>query len=61
MGYDSIANVSSMLGLLFFGLLFLGIVVWAFRPRNRRRFEEASRIPLDPPELADRETKNQKP
>ncbi len=26
--------------------VFIGIVVWAFWPRNRKRFEEASRIPL---------------
>jgi cytochrome c oxidase cbb3-type subunit 4 len=28
-------------------LVFTGIVSWAVRPANRRRFEQASRIPLD--------------
>ena len=28
-------------------LLFAGIVVWAWRPANRRRFERDARIPLD--------------
>jgi cytochrome c oxidase cbb3-type subunit 4 len=61
MTYDTVANVSSLLGLLFFLLLFAGILFWAFRPKNRRKFDEAARIPLEPPELADLETKNQKP
>jgi len=26
--------------------VFVGIVIWAFWPRNRERFEDASRIPL---------------
>lgn len=28
-------------------VVFAGIVSWALRPANRRRFEQASRIPLD--------------
>jgi cytochrome c oxidase cbb3-type subunit 4 len=28
-------------------LLFLGVVFWAFRPKNKKRFEQASRIPLE--------------
>lgn len=27
-------------------ILFVGIVVWAFRPKNKKRFEEAATIPL---------------
>lgn len=27
-------------------ILFLGIVFWAFRPKNRKRFEDDARIPL---------------
>ena len=26
---------------------FVGIVVWAYAPRNRARFDEAARLPLD--------------
>ena len=29
------------------GLLFLAIVVWALWPGNRKKFERASRIPLE--------------
>lgn len=28
-------------------LVFAGIAFWAWRPRNRRRFEKDSRIPLN--------------
>jgi cytochrome c oxidase cbb3-type subunit IV len=28
-------------------LCFIGIVMWAYRPRNRARFEQDARIPLD--------------
>ncbi|MBX3517125.1 MAG: cbb3-type cytochrome c oxidase subunit 3 [Rhodospirillales bacterium] len=27
-------------------ILFIGIIWWVYRPRNRRRFEEAAKIPL---------------
>jgi cytochrome c oxidase cbb3-type subunit 4 len=28
-------------------IIFLVIVFWAFRPRNKKRFEKDARIPLD--------------
>ena len=28
-------------------LLFLGVAFWAFRPKNKQRFEQAARIPLE--------------
>jgi cytochrome c oxidase cbb3-type subunit 4 len=27
-------------------VLFMGIVVWAYRPAGRRQFEQAARLPL---------------
>ena len=27
-------------------VLFLGVVFWAFRPKNRKRFEDDARIPF---------------
>lgn len=35
------------LWVLWFTLLFAGIVVWAFWPSNKSRFEAHGRIPLD--------------
>lgn len=28
-------------------LLFLGVIFWTFRPKNKEHFEQASRIPLE--------------
>ncbi len=35
------------LWLVWFLVLFLGIVIWAFRPGARRRFESDAMIPLN--------------
>ncbi len=35
------------LWILWFMALFIGIVVWAFWPGNKRRLEKHGRIPLD--------------
>lgn len=61
MTYDTVANASSILGLLFFLMLFGIVVVWAFRPKNKKKFDEAARIPLEEPDLVTRDTKNLKP
>ena len=34
-------------GTVFLFLAFVGLCVWVFSARQRRRFEEASRLPLD--------------
>ncbi len=31
---------------------YVAICVWAFAPRNRKRFEDAARLPLDPAQVA---------
>ncbi len=59
--YDSVASVSSMLGLALFLMLFAGVVFWALRPKNRNRFDQAARIPLEEPDYVDRDHKNAKP
>lgn len=61
MSYDYVANASSILGLIFFMMLFAVVVFWALWPKNKKNFEQAARIPLEEPDLADRETKNHKP
>lgn len=61
LSYDSVASASSILGLIFFMMLFAVIVFWALWPKNKKNFAEAARIPLEEPDLADRETKNLKP
>lgn len=61
MSYDSIADASSMLGLVFFVMMFAVVVFWALRPKNKQAFDEAARIPLEEPESVDPNTKNLKP
>lgn len=61
MSYDSVASASSILGLVFFMMLFAVVVFWALRPKNKRKFEDAARIPLEEPDRVDRDTKNLKP
>ena len=47
MTYDTVATFSQVTSLFFFIALFIGVVVYAFWPSNRRRFEAAQREALD--------------
>jgi cytochrome c oxidase cbb3-type subunit 4 len=44
--YTFLAQFAQTGGLVYFLLLFAAVVVYALRPRNRARFDEAARIPL---------------
>jgi cytochrome c oxidase cbb3-type subunit 4 len=44
--YSWLAGFAQTAGLLYFVGMFLGIAAYAFWPRNRARFDEASTIPL---------------
>ncbi|MGZ8260461.1 MAG: cbb3-type cytochrome oxidase subunit 3 [Caldimonas sp.] len=35
-------------------LAFLGVLIWAFRARNRKRFEEAAQLPFAEADAEDR-------
>ena len=47
MTYEDVAKFAQMWGLLYFGALSLGVLVYVFRPRNKRKLDEAARLPLD--------------
>lgn len=47
MEYEQVASISQVLALLFFIGLFVAVLVYAFWPGNKKRFEEAARLPLD--------------
>lgn len=47
MSYDNVAAITQIGALLFFVALFVGVVLYAFWPGNKKRFEEASKIPLE--------------
>ncbi|MCA0319439.1 MAG: cbb3-type cytochrome c oxidase subunit 3 [Proteobacteria bacterium] len=44
--YSWLAGFAQTAGLLYFVGMFLAIAAYAFWPRNRARFDEASTIPL---------------
>lgn len=45
-GYETVASFAQTWGLLYFVVLFIAVLVYALRPKNRSRFEEAAQIPL---------------
>jgi cytochrome c oxidase cbb3-type subunit 4 len=47
MSYQFVAQISQTTSLLMFIALFIGVLVYAFWPGNRERFETAQRKALD--------------
>jgi cytochrome c oxidase cbb3-type subunit IV len=44
--YESWRAFAASWGLIFFGVIFIGVVVYAFWPSRRKRFEQDARIPF---------------
>lgn len=44
--YDNIAHIIKLGGTLAFFLFFVGVIAYALWPKNKTRFENASKIPL---------------
>ncbi|MDK9696436.1 MAG: cbb3-type cytochrome c oxidase subunit 3 [Siculibacillus sp.] len=44
--YNSLAEFAQTWGLVYFFVIFAGVLVYALWPSNRRSFDEASRVPL---------------
>jgi cytochrome c oxidase cbb3-type subunit IV len=47
MTYESVATVSQVAALLIFFGFFVGVIVYVFWPGNKKRFEQASKLPLE--------------
>lgn len=47
MSYEQIVTLTQTLTLVFFVLLFAGVVLYALWPGNREKFRRAARLPLD--------------
>lgn len=45
--YQTLAEIAQTWGLIYFVAIFAGVLVYALWPGNRKRFEDAARIPLD--------------
>jgi cytochrome c oxidase cbb3-type subunit IV len=43
---ETVANTTNIVALLFFIALFVGVVIYAFWPGNKKQFEEDAKIPL---------------
>ena len=57
MGLTSFAEI----GLVLFFLVFVGIVIYTFLKRNRKKYEEASMLPLQDDDAAPLDDKHETP
>ena len=46
MSYEQVASFTQITALLLFMAIFVGVVIYAFWPGNKKRFEEEGKIPL---------------
>ena len=56
MNYEQVASISQVLALLFFIGLFVAVLVYAFWPGNKKKFDDAAKLPLE-----DDDEENNKP
>jgi cytochrome c oxidase cbb3-type subunit 4 len=47
MTYEQVASITQIAALIFFIILFAGVLIYAFWPGNKKRFEDAARLPLE--------------
>jgi cytochrome c oxidase cbb3-type subunit 4 len=60
MTYEQVASISQVAALLFFIALFAAVVVYAFWPGNKKKFEEAAQLPLESDPEPEPERQNKK-
>ena len=44
--YTALAHFAQSWGLVYFFLVFCGVVIFALRPSSKKRYEDAARLPL---------------
>ena len=47
MTFEQVREFSAHTGLIYFLVIFIGVLVYALRPSARKKFEAAARIPLN--------------
>ena len=47
MEYEQVAEFAATYGLIYLMVLFAGVLVYAFWPKNKKKFDEAARRPLE--------------
>jgi cytochrome c oxidase cbb3-type subunit 4 len=55
MTYEQVASISQIAALILFIALFVGVLVYAFWPGNKKRFQRAARLPLEKDPESDHE------
>lgn len=46
MDLETISKTAQSLWIVWLVLLFVGVVWWAYRPKNRKKFQDAANIPF---------------
>lgn len=46
MTYETISQFAQTWGLVYFVALFIGVLIYAFRPGAKKQFDDAANIPL---------------
>jgi cytochrome c oxidase cbb3-type subunit 4 len=47
MSYEDVASISQVAALLLFVAFFIGVLIYAFWPGNKKRFKAAAKLPLE--------------
>lgn len=47
MSYEHVASITQVAALLLFVAFFIGVLIYAFWPGNKKRFNEAAKLPLE--------------
>lgn len=50
MSYERVAEFSAFWGMMFFIVFFAGVLIYAFWPKSKKRFDDAAKIPFKEPE-----------
>ena len=45
--YESLRSFIGTGGLIYFGVIFIAVLIYALAPSNRKKFDAAARIPLE--------------
>lgn len=54
MDYETVSGFSATWGIVYFFLVFLGVLIYALNPKSQKKFDHAANIPLKEEELDDK-------
>lgn len=56
MDYETLVMITQIAGLVLFIGLFVGVLIYALWPGNKKRFERASKVPLEQDDRPEQDT-----